>query len=145
MLAWSGKKTSFGKTSFGKKSFAVCALLSVLAFAAGCGGDGDNGGLSSRDKLQVIQARADIGEFCSVQDTGTNDLYDRSLGIMLDGVRDLARIYRAHPDAKLEIPVEKKSLTMKQVMEEQIRALRKCGRDGRQQAGVLEAAVQQQN
>jgi hypothetical protein len=139
MLAWSKEKRSFGK-----RSFALCALVSVLALAAGCGGDGDNGGLSSDDKLQVIQARADIGEFCSVQETGTNDLYDRSLGIMLDGVRDLARIYREHPDAKIEIPVEKKSFTMDQVMREQIAALRKCGRDGRQQAGVLEAAVQQQ-
>jgi hypothetical protein len=138
MLAWSKKKRSFGK-----RSFALCALLSVLALA-GCGGDGDDGGLSSRDKLQVIQARADIGEFCSVQDTGTNDLYDRSLGVMLDGVGDLARIYREHPDEKIEIPVEKKSLTMKQVMDEQIRALRRCGRDGRQQAGVLEAALRQQ-
>jgi hypothetical protein len=139
MLAWSKEKRSFGA-----RWFALCALLSVLALAAGCGGDGDDGGLSSKDKLQVIQSRADIGEFCSVQDTGTNDLYDRSLGVMLDGVRDLARIYREHPDEKIEIPVEKKSLTMKQVMDEQIRALRRCGRDGRQQAGVLEAALRQQ-
>ena len=63
---------------------------------------------------------------------------------MLDGVRDLARVYQEHPDAKIEIPVEKKSLTMEQVMQEQISALRECGRDGRQQAGVLEAALQQQ-
>jgi hypothetical protein len=139
MLAWSKEKRSFGA-----RWFALCALLSVLALAAGCGGDGGDGGLSSKDKLQVIQSRADIGEFCSVQDTGTNDLYDRSLGVMLDGVRDLARIYQEHPDAQIEIPVEKKSFTMDQVMREQIAALRKCGRDGRLQAGVLEAAVQQQ-
>ena len=56
------------------------------------------------------------------------------LGIYLPGATD----------AKIEIPVEKKSFTMDQVMREQIAALRKCGRDGRQQAGVLEAAVQQQ-
>ena len=55
MLAWSR----------GRKSFALCALLSVLALAAGCGGDdGGDGGLSTDDKLQVIQARADIAEFC---------------------------------------------------------------------------------
>jgi hypothetical protein len=129
----------------GKKAFALCALLSVLALAAGCGGDdGGNGDLSGQDKLLVLQARADIGEFCSVQETGTNDLYDRSLGIMLDGVRDLARIYREHPNAKVDIPVEKKSFTMEQVMSEQIKVLRDCGKDGRQQAGLLEAALQQQ-
>jgi hypothetical protein len=141
MLAWSMRKTSFAR-----KAVALCALLSVLALAAGCGGDdGGNGGLGGGDKLQVLQARADIGEFCSVQETGTNDLYDRSLGIMLDGVRDLARLYREHPDAKVEIPVEKKSFnSMEQVMREQIRVLRECGRDGRLQAGVLEAALQQQ-
>ena len=132
------------KRSFARKTVALCALLPVVALAAGCGDDGGDGGFSSRDKLQVIQARADIGEFCSVQETGTNDLYDRSLGIMLDGVRDLARIYRENPDANFEIPVEKKSLTMEQVMREQIRVLRDCGRDGRLQAGVLDAALQQQ-
>ena len=51
-----------------------------------------------------------------MQETGTSDLTDRSLGVMLDGVRTLARVYRENPDAKIEIPVEKKSLTMEQVM-----------------------------
>ena len=129
----------------GKTTIAIGALVAALAFGAGCGGDGDgnSGDLSGREKLEVIQARADIAEFCSVQDTGTNDLYDRSLGVMLDAIRDLARIYRENPDAQLEIPVEKKSFTMEQVMREQVRELRQCGRDGRQQAGVLEAALQQ--
>ncbi len=132
------------KRSFARKSFALVALLSVLALAAGCGDDGGNGGLSGEEKLQVIQARADIDEFCSVQESGTSYLTDRSLGIMLDGVRTLARVYRENPDATIEIQVVKKSLTMEQLMQEQIRALRDCGRDGRQQAGVLEAALQQQ-
>jgi hypothetical protein len=136
---------SMRKRSFARKAVALCALLSVLVLVAGCGGDdGNDGGLSSTEKLQVVQARADIAEFCSVQRTGTSDLYDRSLGIMLDAVRDMARLYRENPDAKFEIPVEKKSFTMEQVMREQVRALRDCGRDGRQQAGVLEAALQQQ-
>lgn len=130
----------------GNRTIALGAVVTALAFAAGCGGDGDgdSGDLSSREKLEVIQARADIAEFCSVQDTGTNDLYDRSLGIMLDAVRDLARIYRENPDAQFEIPVEKKTFTMEQLAREQVRELRQCGRDGRQQAGVLEAAQQQQ-
>jgi len=135
-----------GPRTWTRKAIALCALVPVLAFAAGCGGD-DNGGsgdLSGRDKLQVIQARADIGEFCSVQDTGTNDLYDRSLGIMLDAVRDLSRVYRDHPDAKVEIAVEKRTFTLEQIVREQVRDLRECGREGRLQAGVLEAALQQQ-
>lgn len=129
-----------------KKGIALCALLPALALGAGCGGDGDggNGGLSGREKLEVLQARADIAEYCSVQDTGSNNLTDRSLGTMLDGVRDLARIYRENPDAKVEIPVEKKSYTMEQLVREEIRELRDCGRQGRQQAGVLEAVLQQQ-
>jgi hypothetical protein len=127
-----------------KSTLALCALLPVLVLGAGCGGDdGGDGGFSGRDKLEVLQARGDIAEYCSVQDTGTNDLTDRSLGVMLDAVRDLARIYRENPDATVEIPVEKKTLTMEQVMQEQIEELRDCGRDGRLQAGVLEAALQQ--
>jgi hypothetical protein len=128
-----------------KKALALCALLPVLVLGAGCGGDdGNDGNLSGREKLEVLQARGDIAEYCSVQDTGTNDLTDRSLGVMLDAVRDLARIYRENPDGTLEIPVEKKTLTMQQVMREQLAELRDCGRDGRLQAGVLEAALQQQ-
>ncbi|MGH2979073.1 MAG: hypothetical protein ACRDLQ_05490 [Solirubrobacterales bacterium] len=126
------------------KAIALCALLAALVLGAGCGGDdGGDGGFSARDKLEVLQARGDIAEYCSVQDTGPNDLTDRSLGIMLDAIRDLARIYREHPDATVEIPVEKKTFTMEELTREQIRELRNCGRDGRQQAGVLEAALQQ--
>ena len=127
---------------------ALGTLLAAAALAGGCGGDdgGSSGDLSGRDKLEVLQARADILEYCSVQETGPSDLTDRSLGIMLDAVRDLARIYREHPDAKVEIPVEKKSYaSMEQLLSEQIRELRRCGRDGRLQAGVLEAAVKQQS
>ena len=127
------------------KALVLCALVPALALGAGCGGDDDGGGgLSGGEKLAVLQARVDIAECCSVQDTGTNDLTDRSLGVMLDGVRDLARVYRENPDAQFEIPVEKKSYTMQQLVREQVRQLRDCGREGRLQAGVLEAALQQQ-
>ena len=127
------------------KALVLCALVPALALGAGCGGDDDGGGgLSGGEKLAVLQARGDIAEYCSVQDTGTNDLTDRSLGVMLDGVRDLARVYRENPDAQVEIPVEKKSYTMQQLVREQVRQLRDCGREGRLQAGVLEAALQQQ-
>jgi len=130
-----------------KTTIALCIHVPALALGAGCGGGGDDGGggLSGRDKVEVLQARGDIADYCSVQDTGTNDLTDRSLGIMLDAVRDLVRIYKENPDAKVEIPAEKKNLTMEQIMREQIAALRDCGRQGRQQAGVLEAALQQQS
>jgi len=126
-----------------KKTIALCALLPVLALGAGCGGGDGNGGLTGRDKLKALQARGDIAEYCSVQDTGTNDLTDRSLGVMLAAVGDLVRLHREHPNAKIEIPVERKTYTMDQLLREQIRELRGCGRDGRQQAGVLEAALQQ--
>jgi hypothetical protein len=126
-------------------TLSLCAVLTALAVGAGCGSDdgGGNGDLSSREKLEVIQARGDIAEYCSVQDAGPNDLTDRSLGIMLDAVRDLARIYQANPDATLEISIEKKKYTMETLMREQIRELRDCGRDGRLQAGVLQASLEQ--
>jgi hypothetical protein len=131
---------------WGKKMLALCALIALLALGAGCGGDGDgDGGLSGRDKLEVLQARGDISEYCSVQDTGTSDLTDRALGILLDGVKDLARVYREHPNAEVEIPAEKKTYpSMEQLVREEVRELRKCGREGRLQSGVLEAALQQQ-
>ena len=127
------------------KALALCAMVPALALGAGCGGD-DNGGsgLSGPEKLEVLQARADIAEYCSVQDTGTSTLTDRSLGVMLEGVRDLARLNRENPDAQVEIPVENKSYTIEQLVREQVRQLRDCGREGRLQAGVLEAALQQQ-
>jgi hypothetical protein len=128
-----------------RRTTIVCAALASVVLAAGCGDDdnSDSGGLSSQEKLLVFQARGDIGEFCSVQEVGEGDLFDRGFEAMLSGVGDLARIYRANPDAKVEISIEKKSLTLRQVMQEQIKELRKCGKDGRQQAGVLEAALQQ--
>lgn len=126
------------------KALALCALLPALALGAGCGGDDGGSGLSGREKLEVLQARADITEYCSVQDTGTNALTDRSLGVMLDAVRDLSRVYRENSDTTIEISVERKSFTMEQLVREQVRALRRCGREGRLQAGVLEAALQQQ-
>ena len=122
----------------------ICMVVAGALLFAGCGG-GDDGGLSGNEKLTAIQARADIGDFCSLYQTEPSDLFDRSFETMLTSVRDLARVYRENPDAKLEIPIEKKSLTMKQVVQEETTALRKCGRDGRQQAGVLEAALQQQS
>jgi hypothetical protein len=127
-----------------KITIALCALLSMLALVAGCGDDGGgNSGVSGRDKLDALQARADIAEYCSVQAGGTGALTDRSLGIMLDAVRDLARVYREHANSEIEIPVERKTLTTQQLMREEIRELRDCGRFGRQQAGVLEAVLQQ--
>jgi hypothetical protein len=128
-----------------RRTTIACAALASVVLAAGCGGDdnSDSGGLSAQEKLLVFQARGDIGEFCSVQEVGEGDLFDRGFEAMLSGVSDLARIYRQNPDAKVEISIEKKSLTLQQVVQEQIKELRKCGKDGRQQAGVLEAALQQ--
>ena len=122
----------------------VCAALAGALLVAGCGDDnGDSGGLSSQEKLVVIQSRADIGDFCSLYQTEPSDLFDRSFETMLTAVRDLSRVYRENPDATVDIPVEKKKLTLKQIMDEESKALAKCGKDGRQQAGVLEAAAQQ--
>lgn len=122
----------------------ICAALAGALLFAGCGDDNkDNGGLSSQEKLVVIQSRADIGDFCSLYQTEPSDLFDRSFETMLTAVRDLSRVYRENPDATIDIPVEKKKLTLAQVMDQESKALAKCGKDGRQQAGVLEAAAQQ--
>jgi hypothetical protein len=126
-----------------KPAIALCALVPVLAVGAGCGGGGD-GDLSGDDKIAIFHARADIAEYCAVQRGGTSALTDRSVGIFLDGVQTLQRVYREHPDAKVEIPAEKKTLTTQQILREQIAALRKCGRHGRQQAGVLQATLEQE-
>ena len=118
-------------------------VAGALLFA-GCGG-GDDSGLSSDEKLTVIQARADVVDFCALYQSEPSDLFDRSFEVMLKAVRDLSQVYRENPDAKIEIPIEKKSLTLKQLMQEETAAPRKCGRDGRQQAGVLAAALEQQS
>jgi hypothetical protein len=124
----------------------ICAALSAALLVAACGDDNkDSGGLSSQEKLLVIQSRADIADFCALYQTEPSDLFDRSFESMLTAVRDLSRVYRENPDATIEIPVEKKKYTFKQLMDEETKALRKCGKDGRQQAGVLAAAQQQTN
>ena len=127
-----------------KSTWLICAVVAGALVFAGCGSDGDDGGLSAETKLSVIQARADVADFCSLYQTEPSDLFDRSFESMLTAVNELSRIYRENADAKIEIPVEKKSLTMQQVMQQSAQALRKCGKDGRQQAGVLEASLQQQ-
>jgi hypothetical protein len=125
----------------------LCAALAAALLVAGCGGDDDGGGggLSSDEKLATLQARADVADFCSVHKSNPSELFDRTYETLLTAVRDLAQLYADNPDATLEIPVEKKSLTMQQLVQEQAKALRKCGREGRQQAGVLQAALQQQS
>src|SRR3954467_12557427 len=112
-------------------TWIICAALAGALLFAGCGGDSkDSGGLSSQEKLLVIQSRADIGDFCSLYQTEPSDLFDRSFESMLTAVRDLSRVYRENPDATIDIPVEKKKLTMAQVMDQESKALAKCGKDG---------------
>jgi hypothetical protein len=127
-----------------KRTWMVCAAVAGALLVGGCGGgDGDDGGLSTDEKLATIQARADVQDFCSLYKS-PGELYDRTLESMLTAVRDLSRIYRENAaDAKVEISIENKSFTLRQLVQEQARALRKCGRDGRQQSGVLEVALQQ--
>ena len=122
----------------------ICVVVAGALLFAGCGGGDDGGGLSS-DEVSVVRARSDIADFCSVYKTEPSDAFISAYETMLTAVRDLVRVYGENPDAKFEVPAEKKTLTMKQVMQEESTALSKCGRDGRQQAGVLEAALQQQS
>jgi hypothetical protein len=128
------------------KTFVICAAVAAAVALPACGDDnGSSGGLSNDEKLSVLQARADVGDFCSLYQTEPSDLFDRTFETMLTAVRDLSRVYRENPDAEVDIKIEKKKLTLKQIMQEESKKLRKCGRDGRQQAGVLEAALQQQS
>jgi hypothetical protein len=129
-----------------RRTWIICAAVASAVALGACGDDGGGGGgdLSSHEKLLVVQARGDVVDFCSLYQTEPSDLFDRSFEVMLAAVRDLSRVYRENPDAKIEIPVEKKSLTLEQVMREEEKALRKCGRDGRQQAGVLQAELTRQ-
>ena len=126
-----------------RRTWAGCAAVVAALSFAGCGGGGDDG-ISVQEKLTVIRARADVGTFCGVYKSQPSELYDRAFDSLLTSVRDLSRIYDDNPDAEIEIPVEKKKLTLEQIVQAQSRALRKCGQDGRQQAGVLDAALQQQ-
>jgi hypothetical protein len=128
------------------KTFVICAAAAAAVALPACGDDnGSSGGLSNDEKLSVLQARADVGDFCSLYQTEPSDLFDRTFETMLTAVRDLSRVYRENPDAEVDIKIEKKKLTLRQIMQEESKKLRKCGRDGRQQAGVLEAALQQQS
>ena len=130
-----------------RRTWIISAAVAGALLVGGCGGDdgGGDGGLSSTEKLTVIQARGDINDFCSLYQTEPSDLFDRTFETMLTAVSDLSSVYRENPDATVDIPVEKKKYTLEQLVQEQSKARRKCGRDGRQQAGVLEAALQQQS
>ena len=93
----------------------------------------------------MIQARGDISDFCSLFQTEPSDLFDRSFESMLTAVRDLSkrlprepRRHRRYPDREEEADAEAGHAGAEH-------GARKCGKDGRQQAGVLEAALQQQH
>jgi hypothetical protein len=128
---------------------ATAALLVPLA-TAGCGGDGDDGGggkgtLSTTDNLKVDQDRADIQEFCSLASLGKGELYDRALFSVVAAVDQLIIIYRKDPDAVYHEPLRKRDIKLRQVVTESVRKLNSdCGRDGKQQAGKLNDALQSQ-
>jgi hypothetical protein len=123
------------------------ALLVALA-AAGCGGDGDGGGSgggSGDGSLQTAQAKADIDEFCAVADSGSNDLSDRAFFAMVDSVKRMIAAYRDDPGAQVTLVPGQPAQSIEEVMTGAAKDLKECGRDGKDQAALIETTLKEKS
>jgi hypothetical protein len=131
-----------------KRIAATAALVLILASVAavGCGGGDDNGGgnkLSATDQLKLAQAKADVEEFCSVFNAPkTSDLYDRAYFTSLDAVNIIIAYNKKDGDKIFVDKVKKLDLPVKRVAENAANELAKCGKDGKDEAAKLRAALQ---
>ena len=122
----------------------VVLLLGSVAAACGGGGGGDGNKLGASDQLRVAQARADLDEFCSVSNAPKNsDLYDRAYFTSVDAVNKIIAYYKKSPSKVYVDKIKHLELTMKQVAENAAKDLDKCGKDGKDEAAKLRAALQQ--
>jgi hypothetical protein len=134
-----------------RRSPALAALAAALA-VAGCGG-GDKGDdassvsggdkLSADDQLRVIQARADIEEFCSYRRAKQDsDLYVRGLGVVIDATTDLVQVAQKSPDKLFVAKVNKINEPMRKILADEITKLDgKCGKDGKTLATKMRRAT----
>jgi hypothetical protein len=123
------------------KRWIVLPIALVLA-SAGCG---DDGGGNSSDALKMSQAQADVEEFCSVGAT-KGDVHDRAYIAMLEAVRLMSETYPGNKDLEVAVRPGRPKKKLEEVVRTAAQRLNNScgGSDGRQQAQVLERALQQQ-
>lgn len=127
-------------------SFAALALILPLA-AIGCGGGGDSSsgsgnGLSTQDNLKVDQDRADIEEFCTLAPNPKGDLYERALITVVNSVDEMIIVYKKDPNAIFHEPLKKRDIKMSQLVQDEAKKLKNCGKDGKTQSAKLAQAAQ---
>ena len=132
-----------------RKLTVLLATLALLlpAAAIGCGGGGDNGGgsgngLSTDDNLSVDQDRADIEEFCALSVSPKGDLYDRAFFAVVGAVDDLVIVYKKDTNASFHEALKNRDIKMSQLMPDEAKKLKGCGKDGKVQAAKLTQAIQ---
>jgi hypothetical protein len=131
-----------------KRIAAAAALVVILApvAAVGCGGGDDSGGgnkLAATDQLKLAQAKADVEEFCSVHNAPkTSDLYDRAYFTSLDATNTIIAYTKKDQNKVFVDKVKKLDVPVKQVAEDVANSLAKCGKDGKDEAAKLRAALQ---
>ena len=126
--------------------FAALVLLLPVA-AIGCGGDDDDGGgsgngLSTKDNLKIDQDRADIEEFCTLAPNPKGDLYDRAFLTVITAVDDMIIIYKKDSGASFHEPLKNRDIKMSQLVQDEAKKLKGCGKDGKVQAAKLDQALQ---
>jgi hypothetical protein len=124
---------------------ALALFLPVVAI--GCGGGGDNGGgsgngLSTEDNLRVDQERADIEEFCTLAPNPKGDLYERAFITVVNAVDEMILIYKKDTGASFHEPLKDRDIKMSQLLQDEAKKLKTCGKDGKAQSTKLTQALQ---
>jgi hypothetical protein len=125
----------------------VTFALLLPAVTIGCGGGGDNGGgsgngISTEDNLKVDQDRADIEEFCALSVSPKGDLYDRALIAVVGAVDEMIIVYKKDTGASFHEAIKNRDIKMKQLVQDEAKKLKGCGKDGKVQAAKLTQALQ---
>jgi hypothetical protein len=125
--------------------FATLALV-LPVVAIGCGGGNDDGGsgngISTEDNLKVDQDRADIDEFCTLSSSPKGELYERALITVVSAVDQVILIYKKDPGKNFHEPLKDRDIKMSQLVQDEAKKLKGCGKDGKAQAAKLTQASQ---
>jgi hypothetical protein len=123
----------------GRRFILLAALVAAVALS-GCGDD-DSGDGSARAKLLVSQASADVEAFCRYKTT-TGYLYDRQFILMVMATDTLIAANRRDPELKVWLDPVRPEVPVRKVVRDSAAKLKRCGRDGRQQAARIQRATE---
>lgn len=121
-------------------STAVALALAAPVLAGGCSDD-DSGG-DSVTAQRVALAYNDINELCLLAAQRGSDLHSRALVTAADSIKDMSAALQENPDLEVQLTPAKQQ-TVRELSEQTVRRLKKCGPEGRSLAVGLESGLSQ--